>query len=169
MARGIIRVGTSDSSPSEPADSKPANARNPEVAASASAEMPIPGGSTNTDPDGRRPPGAVPAARCHQIAPMSTRIRQTDTTSNASTDRVVGRTPRTARTQMGLDLRFDRGQRAPYRHASGGRSLARRGGDKRAAPTPAPAPRFSSAMVDQPAERPHRHSSALKFILSQII
>src|SRR5215468_11838393 len=100
IARGIIRVGATDSSPSEPADSKPAKARKPEVAASASAEMPTPGGSTNTEPDGRWPPGAVPAARRHQIAPISTRIRQTDTTSNARTDRVVGRTPRAARTQM---------------------------------------------------------------------
>ena len=31
---------------------------------------------------------------------MSTRIRQTDTTSNASTDLVVGLTPRAASTQM---------------------------------------------------------------------
>src|ERR1044071_4709653 len=94
MARGIIRVGTSDSSPSEPADSNPAKARKPEVAASASAETPTPGGSTNTDPDGRWPPGAVPAARCHQIVPISARIRQTETASNARTDRVGGRTPR---------------------------------------------------------------------------
>src|SRR5262249_38541468 len=100
IARGIIRVGATDSSPREPADSKPAKARKPEVAANASAEMPTPGGSTNTEPDGCWPPGAVPAARRHQIAAMSTRIRQTDTTSNARTDRVVGRTPRAASTPM---------------------------------------------------------------------
>src|SRR6516162_6425572 len=100
IARGIIRVGTRDSSPSEPADSKPANARKPEVAASARAETPTPGGSTNTEPDKRRPPGAVPAARRQKIAAMSTRIRQTDTTSNVSSERVVGLTPRAARNQM---------------------------------------------------------------------
>src|SRR6516225_11255719 len=100
MARGIIRLGTRDSSPSEPADSKPAKARKPETAASARAERPTPGGRTNTAPDGRRPPGAVPAASRQQITTMSTRIRQTETTSNASTDLVVGRTPRAASTQM---------------------------------------------------------------------
>ena len=45
-------------------------------------------------------PGAVPAARRQKIAPMSTRMRQTDTTSNARTDLVVGRTPRAASTQI---------------------------------------------------------------------
>jgi len=38
IARGIIRFGTRDSSPSDPADSNPAKARKPEVAASAKAE-----------------------------------------------------------------------------------------------------------------------------------
>jgi len=100
MARGIIRFGSRDSSPSEPADSKPAKARKPEVAASDRAAMPTPGGSTKTEPDGRWPPGAVPAVRCQKIAPISTRMRQTDTTSNSRSERVVGRTPRPARTQM---------------------------------------------------------------------
>src|SRR6266566_2765643 len=93
MARGIILVGTTDSSPSEPADSKPAKARKPAVAASAKVEAPTPGGRTNTRPDRVWPAGAVPAARRQTIAPMSTRMRQTDTTSNARTDLVVGRTP----------------------------------------------------------------------------
>src|SRR5690348_14649957 len=100
MARGIMRLGTRDSSPSEPADSKPAKARKPDVAARVRAERPTPGGSTNTVPDQPWPPGAVPAASRQQIAPMSTRMRQTDTTSNARTDLVVGRTPRAASTQM---------------------------------------------------------------------
>ena len=100
MARGIMRLGTRDSSPSEPADSKPAKARKPDVAARVRAERPTPGGSTNTAPDQPWPPGAVPAASRQQIAPMSTRMRQTDTTSNARTNLVVGRTPRAASTQM---------------------------------------------------------------------
>src|SRR5215469_9288532 len=100
IARGTARVGANDSSPSEPADSNPANARKPEVAASASAERPTPGGSTKTEPEKRCPPGESPAASRQKIAPMSTRMRQTDTTSNASTDRVVGRTPRAASTPM---------------------------------------------------------------------
>src|ERR1700747_3247477 len=109
MARGIMRLGRRDSSPSEPADSKPAKARKPDVAARVRAERPTPGGSTNTAPDQPWPPGAVPAASRQggppapsrqQIAPMSRRMRQTDTTSNARTDLVVGRTPRAASTQM---------------------------------------------------------------------
>src|SRR5689334_7329217 len=100
MARGITRLGRRDSSPSEPADSKPAKARKPDVAARVRAERPTPGGSTNTAPDQRWPLGAVPADSRQQIAPMSTRIRQTDTTSNASTDLVVGRTPRAASSQI---------------------------------------------------------------------
>src|SRR5215469_7458379 len=100
IARGIIRVGTRDSSPSEPADSKPAKARNPDTAASARTETPTPGGGTNTAPDGRRPPGALPAARRQKITAMSTRMRQTDITSNASSERVVGLTPRAARNQV---------------------------------------------------------------------
>src|SRR5690348_12193846 len=111
MARGITRVGRRDSSPSEPADSKPAKARKPEVAARVRAERPTPGGSTNTVPDQRWPPGAVPAASRQQITPMSTRMRQTDTTSNASTDLVVGRTPRPASTRM--TSQAARGQRIP--------------------------------------------------------
>jgi len=93
-------VGTRDSSPSEPADSKPANARKPATAASAKADTPTPGGSTKTSPDRVWPSGAVPAASRQKITPMSTMMRQTDTTSNASTDRVVGRTPRAASTQI---------------------------------------------------------------------
>src|ERR1700751_5228909 len=100
MARGITRLGTRDSSPSEPADSKPAKARKPAVAARVRAERPTPGGSTNAPPDQPWPPGAVPAASRQQIAPMSARIRQTDTTSNASTDLVVGRAPRAARNKI---------------------------------------------------------------------
>src|SRR5690242_19313360 len=83
MARGIMRLGRRDSSPSEPADPKPAKARKPDVAARVRAERPTPGGSTNTAPDQPWPPDAVPAASRQQIAPMSTRMRQTDTTSNA--------------------------------------------------------------------------------------
>src|SRR6266536_6348573 len=93
IARGIILVGRTDSSPSEPADSKPANARKPDVAASARVETPTPCGSTMTRPDRVWPPGAAPAARRQKITAMSTRMRQTDTTSKARTDRVVGRTP----------------------------------------------------------------------------
>src|ERR1700752_4444080 len=100
MARGTTRVGAKDSSPSEPADSKPANARKPDTAANASADTPTPGGSTKTEPEKRGPPGARPAASRRKIAPMSTRMRQTDTISKPSTDRVVGRTPRAASTPM---------------------------------------------------------------------
>src|SRR5215469_6265944 len=100
IARGTARLGANDSSPSDPADSKPANARKPEVAASVSADRPTPGGSTKTEPDKRCPPGAVPTASRQKITPISTRMRQTDTISNASSDRVVGRTPRAASTAM---------------------------------------------------------------------
>src|SRR4029077_8603590 len=79
---------------------KPAKARKPAVAASAKVEATTPGGRTNTRPDRVWPAGAVPAASRQKIAPMSTRMRQTDTTSNTRTDLVVGRTPRAARNQI---------------------------------------------------------------------
>src|ERR1700757_919105 len=100
MARGIMRLGRRDSPPAEPADSKPAKARKPDVAARVRAERPTPGGSTNTVADQPWRPGAVPAASRQQIAPLRPQMRPADTTSNASTVLVVGRTPRAASTQM---------------------------------------------------------------------
>src|SRR5436190_74317 len=100
MARGIMRLGRRDSSPSDPADSKPAKARKPAVAARVRADRPAPGGSTNTAPDQPWPAGAVPADSRQLMTPISTRMRQTDTTSNTSTDLVVGLTPRDAKSQM---------------------------------------------------------------------
>src|SRR5437762_8092885 len=113
MARGIMRLGRRDSSPSDPADSKPAKARKPDVAARVRAERPTPGGSTNTAPDQPWSPGALPADSRQQIAPMSTRMRQTETTSNASTDLVVGRTP--AGREHPDDQPRGEGQRVPVR------------------------------------------------------
>src|ERR1700752_4052259 len=100
MARGTTRVGAKDSSPSEPADSKPANARKPDTAANASADTPTPGGSTKTEPEKRGPPGARPAASHRKIAPMSTGRRQPAPISKPSTDGGVAGPPRAASTPM---------------------------------------------------------------------
>ena len=96
MARGTRRVGRSDSSPKDPADSKPAKERNPAVAASAMVEAGIPSGMRSTSASRPCPRGAVPPASATTITAMRTRMRATATASKPSRDRAAVRTSRLA-------------------------------------------------------------------------
>src|SRR5512144_2422125 len=122
MARGTARVGRRDSSPKEPADSNPANARNPKVAARATVPTAVPAGSRRKSSDTVAPAGAVPAPSLAKMTPTSTRMSSTDTASNASSDRVLGRTPRAASSQMTAQPASAIG----YQSAPGAQPVARR-------------------------------------------
>ena len=95
-------VGRSASSPSEPADSNPANDRKPAVAASPSVASDVPSGRSSTDAVMRCGPGASPVARRTTTTAMSARMSTTETTSTTSSDRAdvlisrVARNPITA-------------------------------------------------------------------------
>src|SRR5919197_3266874 len=96
----MSRVGPLASSPNEPAASKPANERNPAVAASATVDSEVPGGSFTKSRLTSCPRGAPPKMSLAKITTTSTRISATATSSKLSSERVATRTSRDASSQM---------------------------------------------------------------------
>ena len=89
-------IGRFDSSPNEPAASKPANERKPTLAAKTTVESPTPSGSRTKSPEKPSPCGASPVASFAKITTTSARISTTAASSTASSERVVVRTFRVA-------------------------------------------------------------------------
>src|SRR5919198_3508333 len=100
IERGIRRVGPLASSPNEPAASKPANDRKPAVAASATVESEVSGGSLTKSTLRSWPRGASPNASLAKITTTSTRISTTATSSNDNSERVATLTSRDASNQI---------------------------------------------------------------------
>src|SRR3954452_22256591 len=95
-----MRSGRCDSSPTEPAASKPANDSNPNVDASASVDSPTPSGRFNTSAVRPWPAGASPAASLTTITAISPRINTIETASKPSSDRAAVRISRDAMNQI---------------------------------------------------------------------
>jgi hypothetical protein len=91
-----MRRGSVDSSPSDPADSKPAKERKPKTEASAMVESVVPGGGEKTSSVSPRPAGAPPKTSLATITAIRTRITATDTTSKSSNVRAAVRIARDA-------------------------------------------------------------------------
>jgi hypothetical protein len=94
-----MRRGSVDSSPSDPADSKPAKDRKPKTDASAIVESVVPGGGEKTLSVTPCPPGAPPKTSLATMIVMSTRITPTDTSSKMSSVRAAVRIAREAMSQ----------------------------------------------------------------------
>src|SRR5919198_5001414 len=94
------RVGPFASSPKEPAASKPANDRKPAVAASATVDSEVPGGSLTKSTFRSWPRGAPPKMSLAKITTTSTRMSATATSSKLRSERVATRTSRDASSQM---------------------------------------------------------------------
>ena len=91
-----MRRGSVDSSPSEPADSKPANDRKPKVEASASVDSDVPDGRSITSAVRPRPSGAPPNASLPTMIAITTTIRATEAISKSSSVRAAVRIEREA-------------------------------------------------------------------------
>jgi hypothetical protein len=91
-----MRRGSVDSSPSEPADSNPANDRKPKVEASARVESDVPGGRLKTSSVTPCPSGAPPKTSLPTMIAIRTRINATEATSKSSSVRDAVRIERDA-------------------------------------------------------------------------
>src|SRR5919201_2712319 len=100
IERGIDRVGPLASSPNEPAASKPAKDRKPAVAASATVESEVPGGSLTKSAFTPWPCGEPPKTSLAKMTTTSAMIATTASSSKESSELVVTRTSREASSQI---------------------------------------------------------------------
>jgi hypothetical protein len=91
IARGMLRVGSSVSSPSAAAPSKPAKERKPNTAAVATVSSDVPDGTLKMSAVKPWSSGALPARSLTKMTTMRTTMRITEMPSRPSSDRVATR------------------------------------------------------------------------------
>jgi hypothetical protein len=91
IARGMLRVGSLVSSPSDAAPSKPANDRKPKTAAVATVSSDVPDGTLKMSAVMPWSWGAVPAISLTKMITMRTTMRSTEIPSRPSRERVATR------------------------------------------------------------------------------
>jgi hypothetical protein len=109
-----MRSGRCDSSPREPADSKPANDRKPNVDASATVPSVVPCGNCSQSAFTPCPRGPSPLASFATTIPISTRISATAPISKTRSDRAAVRTSRDASSQISAHATSASGSQAAW-------------------------------------------------------